>query len=137
MNNGHWQYPTEIDPTKYVGFIYRIDCLKNGMSYIGRKQFWSTRRVKVKGRKNRKVKKSESNWREYTSSSTHLNKDITAFGNNSFQFTIIQLCENKSQMAYYEPYYMFKYDVLTKCDPQGKRIFYNRQIPACKCIPKL
>lgn len=135
--NGHWHYSKEIDPSKYVGFIYRIDCLKNGMSYIGRKQFWDMRRVKVKGRKNRKVTHKESNWRIYQSSSVHVKADIERYGEKYFRFTIIQLCENKSQMAYYEPYYMFKYDVLAKTDSQGRRVFYNRQIPACKCIPKL
>ena len=48
--------------------------------YIGRKYFGTTRRVKVKGKKRRKVIRKDSNWRDYTGSSKILNSDIEKLG---------------------------------------------------------
>jgi len=132
---GHW-VTSDFNPDDYFGFIYLITNNINNKSYVGRKQFQSLRRLKpLKGRKNKRHVYKTSNWRSYTSSSAGVNSDITKLGISNFTFSILRLCKNKSQLAYYEAFYMFEYDVLTACDSSG-RLFYNQQIPAVPCPPK-
>ena len=54
----HWLYKGKIleeAPDNYFGFVYLITNIKSGKKYIGRKYFGTTRRVKVAGKKRRKV----------------------------------------------------------------------------------
>ncbi|MGR3749574.1 hypothetical protein [Paracoccus sp. (in: a-proteobacteria)] len=89
-----WNYQEqpykEIDDNRYLGFIYRIDNLTNGRSYIGQKMFYN-RRGKTY---------TESDWRTYTGSNKALNKDIEA-GHQIIK-TIIQFCREKNEMNYRE-----------------------------------
>lgn len=101
----HWLYKRESlieTPEKYFGFVYLITNLKSGKKYIGRKYFGTTRRVKVAGKKRRKVIRKDSNWREYTGSSKTLNIDIKKLGKKSFKFEILILGETKGQVNYLE-----------------------------------
>jgi len=85
----HWLYkgkPIKEAPENEFGFVYLITNLKSGKKYIGRKYFGTTRRVKVKGKKRRKIIRKDSNWREYTGSSKSLNKDIEKLGKKNFKF---------------------------------------------------
>jgi len=66
MNNGHWQYPIEIDAQEWFGFVYRIIELNTGREYIGKKQLKMYTKKKIKDRKNRKTVIKESAWRKYT-----------------------------------------------------------------------
>lgn len=132
----HWQAPITFNPNDYEGFIYCITNKLTGRRYIGRKTFHFNIKLKpLKGRKNKRHRKKPSDWPTYTSSSVELNSDILRSGKENFEFVIIHLCENKSQLAYYEPYYMYKYEVLT-AGTDGKRQYYNKVIPPCKSIPK-
>jgi len=88
MDTGHWEYPNDFDPSEWFGFIYRIIEKDTQKMYIGKKQFQSIRRVKVKNRKNRKIVRKESDWKTYTSSSTHLNAAIEENGIDNYQFII-------------------------------------------------
>ena len=80
MNDfGHWNstlLTEDFDPTAFFGFVYRIVRKDTGRSYIGKKQLIFTRRMKVKGRKNRKHVKKESDWKDYTGSCDELNTEI-------------------------------------------------------------
>jgi len=135
---GHWLVPHDFDPDDYVGYIYIIKNNINNKQYVGRKQFKSLRRLKpLKGRVNKRHRYSDSDWRGYCGSSKSLLNDINNSGWGNFTFTIIQLCKNKSQMSYFEAYYMFQYEVLTKCNSKGERMFYNQNIPKVPCPPKL
>ena len=101
----HWLYKNktlEEAPEDYFGFVYLITNLKTGKKYIGRKYFGSTRRVKVAGKKRRKVVRKDSNWKEYTGSSKELNKDIEKEGKLHFQFKILILGKTKGQVNYLE-----------------------------------
>ena len=76
--NYTWEYkgnPVYEVPEGAIGFVYLIT-FANGEKYIGKKNFFSTRRTKVKGRKNRKVVTKESNWKNYSSSSDIVKKRI-------------------------------------------------------------
>ena len=86
----------------YVGFVYIITNKTNDRKYIGKKTFLKTTRKKVKNRKNRVVKRSESDWKTYYGSSDTLAEDIKLIGTNNFKREIIHLCKTKSLASYYE-----------------------------------
>jgi len=118
----HWLYKEKAfkdAPEDCFGFVYLITNLKNGKKYIGRKYFHTTRRVKVAGKKRRKVIRKDSNWRDYTGSSKLLNKDIEKLGKKNFKFEILILGDTKGQVNYLEENIHHRYHVSIKAD------FYN------------
>jgi len=118
----HWLYKGEKlleSPENYFGFVYIITNIKSGKKYIGRKYFGSTRRVKVAGKKRRKVIRKDSNWRDYTGSSKALNKDIENLGKNKFKFEILVMGETKGQVNYLEENLHHRFHV------SAKKEFYN------------
>lgn len=127
---GHWIYfgPT-FDPDDYFGFIYMITCSHpdEPKRYIGRKQFHMYRKGKE-----RKV----SNWKSYTSSSSHINKLRSDLGEEYFSYEIIQLFKTKGGLSAGEVKVQWSLDVLTEKYPDGTPVFLNRQIGAIKFIPK-
>jgi len=113
---GHWRYSGEILDDAY-GFIYQITNSVTGKKYIGKKQMISVKKLSpLKGKKNKRWKTVGTDWREYTSSSNELNADIEKLGKNSFEFDILHICENKSQLAYFEAKMQFENDVLLRED---------------------
>jgi len=112
MNDfGHWNI-TEIPDSAY-GFIYKITNLANNKSYIGKKQMKSVKKMPpLKGRKNKRHKEVETDWRTYTGSSNELNADIEKYGKENFKFDILQFCNSKWELAYYESKIQFQLDVL-------------------------
>lgn len=101
----HWLFENkllETPPENVFGFVYCITCIKNGKKYIGRKYFGTTRRVKVKGKKRRKVIRKDSNWREYTGSSKALLHDINNLGKEYFKFEILAFGKTKGEVNYIE-----------------------------------
>lgn len=112
MNDfGHWNI-TEIPDSAY-GFIYKITNLVNNKSYIGKKQMKSVKKMPpLKGRKNKRHKEVETDWRTYTGSSNELNADIEKYGKENFKFDILLFCNSKWELAYYESKIQFQLDVL-------------------------
>ena len=126
---GHWQLSVgEFNPDDYAGFVYRITRKDTQRQYIGRKIFHSTTRRKVAGRKNRKVVKKDSGWREYTGSCEELNEEIANLGKDQFVFEIIYVGEHKRDINYYETELQFKESVLTTLLEDGSRAYYNGNI---------
>jgi len=126
-----WFYkgsPLEEVPEDAFGFVYLISNLITGRKYIGRKYFGTTRRVKQKNKKNRKVVRKESDWQEYVSSSDELKLDIEKLGIDNFKFEIICLGNTKGQVNYMEENFQHKFNVLTATLPNGTRAFYNYSI---------
>ena len=118
----HWLYKGKIieeAPEDCFGFVYLITNIKSGKKYIGWKYFGTTRRVKVKGKKRRKVIRKDSNWREYTGSSKELNNDINTLGKLSFRFEILILGKTKGQVNYLEENIHHRFHVSANSD------FYN------------
>ena len=125
---GHWLINEDVQPFDYFGFVYRITNRKTGRSYIGKKQIIYNRRMKVKGRKNRKHVKKESDWKEYTGSCNELNGDIEILGKEGFKFEILKFCSTKAELGYTETMYQFKEEVLDKKFEDGSRKYYNSNI---------
>ena len=132
MNDfGHWNstlLTEDFDPTAFFGFVYRIVRKDTGRSYIGKKQLIFTRRMKVKGRKNRKHVKKESDWKDYTGSCDELNTEIKILGKEEFEFEILKFCLTKGELGYTETMYQFKEDVLDARFPDVTRKYYNSNI---------
>jgi hypothetical protein len=117
---GHWEYyGSPFDPDDYFGFIYLITCTdpENPKRYIGRKQFHQYRKGK-----DRVV----SNWKNYSSSSKHINNMVDELGSDQFKYEILQLFETKGGLSAGEVKVQWELDVL----------YLNRQIGAIKFIPK-
>ena len=135
MDMGHWEFPQEFNPEEWYGFVYRIIELNTGKEYIGKKQFHSNLTKAVKGRKNRKHYKKESNWRKYTGSSVELNKSIELYGKDNYTFKIESLHKTKGSLHYREVEVQIMEDVLRTKLPSGIRKYYNGFISAVKFIP--
>ena len=121
-----WQYLGEDyheAPEQYQGFVYRIHDRANDMFYIGKKNFWMTRKLKpLKGKTNRRHRREESDWQEYYGSNERLKEMVRAFGPDTFEREILILCANKNQMSYFEMKLQFEFDVLVN------KQFYNEYI---------
>lgn len=133
--NGHWEYPVEIDPSEWFGFIYRIIETDTGKQYIGKKQFWNTKRKIIKNRKNRKKVIFESNWKEYTGSSKLLNESIEKNGIEKYAFMIESLHKSKGSLFYAEVEKQIKENVLREKLNDGSPKYFNRQIAGVKFVP--
>jgi len=111
-----WQYqgkPVEEIPEDIIGFVYMITNTTNGKKYIGKKlvQFRKSR-PPLKGRKNRRRYKVESDWREYYGSSDALTEDIQQLGVEHFTREILFYCRNKAELSYIEAREQFARKVL-------------------------
>lgn len=118
MNLGHWvlEENCKFDES-YFGFIYEITNNVNNKKYIGKKQCISKfKRPPLKGKKNKRIELKESDWREYTSSSSELNEDINKLGKENFTFKIIKSCNSKWELAYFEIKEQIERSVLLRSD---------------------
>lgn len=104
MNLGHWILEENVLFSEDAfGFVYEITNTITGKKYIGKKQCKSKlKRKPLKGKKNKRIEIKESDWKEYTSSSTDLNEDIAKYGKDKFIFKIIRKCDSKWELAYFE-----------------------------------
>lgn len=120
---GHWvyngsAYEPEVEVTDksfpYQGFVYIIENLANGRSYIGKKNFTFLKARQVN--KKRKRYKVESDWREYLGSSEDLHRDAEQYGTHVFRRTILHLCRSKGEMTYLEAQEQFDRRVILRDD---------------------
>jgi len=112
----HWKYKgtiLETPPEGSFGFVYEVISKIDNKRYIGRKYFGKTRRIKpLKGRVNKRVIRSESDWKTYTGSCKELNDDIQKYGKENFEFIILIICETKGQTNFSEEALQHKRNVL-------------------------
>ena len=134
-----WTYNSEsFDPTEeflsdYQGFVYELEELSTGKKYIGKKFFWSVRRLPpLKGAKRKRIVKKQSDWKDYYGSSETVKTLVD--GGQGFARRILRLCSTKGECSYYEAKLQFENDVLLRDD------YYNEFI-GCKIhskhLPKL
>jgi len=91
-------------------FVYLIT-LSDGSLYVGKKVFYSIRRMKVKGKLRRKIVKKESDWQNYIGSSETL-KQLVEDGVKVKKREILHLCTTRGESTYLEIKEMFLRDVL-------------------------
>jgi len=97
----------------YQGFVYEITNTTTGRLYIGQKNFWRTIKLPpLKGKTNRRHRRTETDWQQYFGSSTELLKDVETLGPDHFSRRILYMCANKNQMNYFEAKEQFARDVL-------------------------
>lgn len=106
-----WKYNNQLfeeAPKNMEGFVYCITNLENQKKYIGKKHFWTRRKNKKTGRREKK----ESDWKSYFSSCDELKEDVKTIGKDKFLREILYLCPHKKSMSYYETYEQFNRNVL-------------------------
>lgn len=114
-----WYYQGDVfDPEEsflepYAGFVYEITNTVTYKKYIGKKFFWTTKKLPpLKGKKRRRIKKTQSDWKKYWGSSNELLADIEELGIDKFSRSVIKLCNTKTECAYYELKEQMDRDVL-------------------------
>ena len=117
------QKTVEELPEDVVGFVYQITNLTNGRMYIGKKLARFKRsRPPLKGRKNKRRYKVDSDWRDYYGSSDELTADVMKLGKDKFQREILYYCHSKAELSYVEAREQFARKVLESND------YYNGHI---------
>ena len=102
-----WLYNGEEFTSEMIdgwgGFVYLLTDLENGKKYVGKKNFWSTRKLPpLKGKTRRRTKKAESNWQDYYGSSEEVMLLVENSGGSRFRREILHLCKSKGEMSYLE-----------------------------------
>lgn len=101
------------EPSDYTGFVYEIHDTINDRLYIGKKLFYTTKKLPpLKGKTNRRHRRVQSDWQEYYGSNTELQAQVALHGGENFRRTILVLCENRNTMSYWEAKIQFDRDVL-------------------------
>lgn len=103
---------------KFEGFVYCITNKINSKRYIGRKYFYTIR--KVRGKKKRV--RSESDWKKYYGSSKELLTDVEKYGIMEFERRILSLHVTRGDCNYEEVKQQFLNNVL---EEEG---WYNENI---------
>lgn len=122
--------PSEDELNDFVGFVYQITERDTGKKYIGKKFFWSTRKLPpLKGQKRKRTKRTVSDWKTYFGSSESLKQLVEQKGEDAYYREILRLCKTKGECSYYEAKFQFEKDVLLRDD------YYNEFI-GCKIHSK-
>ena len=110
-------------PEEVVGFVYLITNTTNGRMYIGKKLARFKRsRPPLKGRKNKRRYKVDSDWQDYYGSSDDLTLDVNRLGKDKFTREILFYCRSKAELSYVEAREQFSRKVLETND------YYNGHI---------
>lgn len=139
--NGHWVGQTG-DPYNYFGFIYRITYIPDGREYIGKKQFYNSKKEygcskRTTDRQSKDFKLKcwyNSNWRIYKGSSPSLKKFMEEVNDDSkFKFEIICQCRSKSILHYMELKILWDCDVMRTRLADGVTYkYFNNSIGSIK-----
>ena len=141
--SGHWVWSSpdcKPNPMLYFGYVYLVTHLPSGKKYIGKKQYYRSKKVpgcsnRVTDRQSDKFRLkcwADSGWRVYTGSSQSLNKLIEEEGKQNFQFEIIQQCRSKSILHYSEIRTLWEHDVMRAKFEDGTFMYFNNSIGSIK-----
>jgi hypothetical protein len=122
--------PSEDELSKYVGFVYLITEKSTDKKYVGKKLFWSTRKLPpLKGKTRKRTVKKQSDWRDYYGSNEELKLLVENEGGDGYHREILRLCVTKGECSYFEAKEQFARDVLFSDE------YYNEFI-GCKIHSK-
>ncbi len=122
--------PTEDELKQWVGFVYLITDRTTNKKYVGKKFFWSKRRLPpLKGKSRRRVVVKESDWKQYYGSSEDLKTLVESKGEDFYYREILHLCKSKGECSYLEAKEQFDRDVLYRDD-------YFNEFIGCKIHSK-
>jgi hypothetical protein len=109
-----------------IGFVYLITDLKNNKKYIGKKNFFFSKKLPpLKGKIKKRIVVKESDWKDYYGSNDELKEIVQKGEAHNFKREILRLCYSKGELSYWELKYQMEYDVLLKPDE-----FYNSFVGA-------
>ncbi len=111
-----WMFgDTELEtiPDKAVAFVYLITDTETGKKYIGKKNFWSKRKLKKTDKRRTTI---ESDWKFYWSSSKTIQELIKQHGTDRFTREILVICNHEKYANYLEVKFQFKYNILEEPD---------------------
>ena len=113
-NNWHYKGKEVLElPEDCVGFVYLITNTTNDRKYIGKKLArFSRSRPPLKGRKNKRRYKVESDWQTYYGSNDELNADVEQLGTDKFTREILHYCPSRGVASYLEAREQFERRVL-------------------------
>jgi len=115
-----WTYngnPVENLPANCEAFFYLITNTTKNKKYVGKKLAkFKTTKPPLKGKKNKRRGKVESDWREYWGSSDHLKEDVAALGEDNFTREILYFCPSRGVASYLEAREQFERKVLETDD---------------------
>jgi len=126
-----WYYNGEPFTSEMIednlGFVYIVTDKRNDKDYIGKKGLISKRRLPpLKGKKRKRIKIMETDWKTYCGSSEEVKLLVEEHGLELFDRKIVRLCKSKGELNYYEAKLQFDTDCLLKPDE-----YYNAFI-GCK-----
>ena len=128
--NGEVFDPTEDFLQDYVGFVYCITDKESGKKYVGKKFFWTVRKLPpLKGKTRKRTKRTQSDWQKYFGSNEQLKLLVEERGAEAYDREILRLCTTKGQCSYYETKAQFDRDVLLRDD-------YFNEFIGCKIHSK-
>lgn len=112
----------ELDevPKNAAGFVYLIIDNETGMKYIGKKSFWSRRKLKPSDKRRTTV---ESDWKSYWSSSKRIKELIKEHGVERFSRKILAICDSDKYTNYLEVKFQFMFNIL-----EEPSMWYNDNI---------
>lgn len=141
---GHHWIGCTPDPARYFGFIYVITDLTTGKRYVGKKQYWMSRRAK--GCKSKVTDKQSprwkptcwlpSDWQYYKGSSKNLHAYMEEHPKHKYEYRIVRQCRARGTLHYAEIEAIIRTGALWVRDVSGEPVFFNRQVPACRFRPQ-
>ena len=122
-------------PKDAVAFVYQIN--RDGKYYIGKKNFYSTRKkpfgkkelakVTDKRKKTYHIVKKESNWQEYLGSSVPVDKLIDS--GCSYEKVILRICNSLKESTWYEEKLLFQNLGMSNCLNESiRRVYYKEEV---------
>lgn len=86
---------TDEDIQNSYGFVYIITCKVTGRKYIGRKYFYSKRKIK---KKDKRRTTTDSDWKDYYGSSEEVLMEVEKHGKENFVREILSLHKTKGDV---------------------------------------